>query len=125
MIKNRQDIMTDGSVDFNKIRPTGELVIDTIMSSIYFYRKKGRSLKTIHLNTHYWSVFDRWCREFCSKDLKDEEKVEWHFDGVTIVKNFLRTNNELDFTFWNHTDMLINNSGVTNPLPTERKNLNK
>lgn len=107
----KNPIKTDGLVDFNKIKETGNYTIDMVMSCIYFWRMKSRALKTIWLNTYHYNEFYLWSRREYEKrwkvgDPEIDDQTELCFDGVTIKKNEFQigvSNQELEVTFWPET----------------------
>ena len=85
--------------NFNTAQATGIKTIDqVIMQTIWYNRKNGRYPKTMYLNTYHWSVFLSWL-EYNKVDIEDIEN--FHFDGVYIKKNPLKTNKELEVIFYN------------------------
>ena len=101
---NLESVKQNGMVNFENIKSSGNYTMDMIMSCIAFYRKKYRPINTIYLNAYHWNELYNWVR---TKDGDiDIEKFELEFDGVKLKYQTIKTNNEIDVTFYpNATDI--------------------
>lgn len=78
-------------------KTTGNVAIDMIYAALQHYKKKGRKVITVNLNSQYWRLFSVYMRKQDKSLIFDDDGIQ--FNNVLIRKGhrFMSTHLECEF----------------------------